>query len=240
MIVLITGASSGIGYELAKCFARKKEYTVIATARRHEKLTRLKNEIESGNYLGKIEILSGDLTKIGFIQEIKDFIEKKFARLDVLINNAADLILCPFEKISGEQWKELYEINLFAPIALTKHMLPFLKSGKDKSEFSQILNISTMGAIQGSAKFPGLSAYSSSKAALINFGECLAEELKQEKVWVNNIALGSVQTEMFSKAFPGSKANAQIFEVADFIFSYVITNRGIMSGKTIQLSSSTP
>jgi NAD(P)-dependent dehydrogenase (short-subunit alcohol dehydrogenase family) len=97
-----------------------------------------------------------------------------------------------------------------------------------------------MGGIQGSMKFAGLSAYSSSKGAVITLSELLAEEYKDREIAFNVLALGSVQTEMLEEAFPGYKAPLTAIEMANYIFDFTLTGNKYYNGKVLQVSSSTP
>ena len=97
-----------------------------------------------------------------------------------------------------------------------------------------------MGGFQGSVKFKGLSAYSSSKAALVGITECLAEELKDRNIAVNCLCLGSVQTEMFSTAFPSFIASSTTLEMAAYIAEFALEGQKFFNGKIIPVSVSTP
>ena len=97
-----------------------------------------------------------------------------------------------------------------------------------------------MGGVQGSVKFPGLSAYSSSKGAVITLTELLAEEYKETGPSFNVLALGAVQTEMLAEAFPGYKAPLQPREMAEYIADFSLTGNKFYNGKLLQVSSSTP
>ena len=103
-----------------------------------------------------------------------------------------------------------------------------------------VVNISSMGGIQGSMKFSGLSAYSSSKAALITLSELLAEEYKETGPSFNVLALGAVQTEMLEEAFPGYKASVSAVEMARYIMQFSLTGHQMYNGKVLQVSNSTP
>jgi 3-oxoacyl-[acyl-carrier protein] reductase len=105
---------------------------------------------------------------------------------------------------------------------------------------SHVVNISSMGGVQGSVKFSGLSAYSSSKGALITLTELLAEEYKDSGISFNVLALGAVQTEMLAEAFPGYQAPISALEMADYIYDFSINGSKLFNGKIIQVSSSTP
>ena len=110
----------------------------------------------------------------------------------------------------------------------------------NKSLNSSIVNISSIGGIQGSVKFPGLSAYSSSKGALNILTEMLAEEYKDKNIHFNTLALGSVQNKMLEKAFPGFNALTSAKEMANYIFKFSTDEYKLFNGKIIPVSSSTP
>jgi NAD(P)-dependent dehydrogenase (short-subunit alcohol dehydrogenase family) len=103
-----------------------------------------------------------------------------------------------------------------------------------------VVSISSIGGIQGSVKFAGLSAYSSSKGALITLSELLAEEYKEKGIAFNVLAIGAVNTEMLQEAFPGYMAPISAVEMADYIFNFALTANQYQNGKVIQVSSSTP
>jgi NAD(P)-dependent dehydrogenase (short-subunit alcohol dehydrogenase family) len=103
-----------------------------------------------------------------------------------------------------------------------------------------VVNISSMGGVQGSAKFPGLAAYSSSKGAIITLTEVLAEEYKETGPSFNVLALGAVQTEMLEEAFPGYQAPMSAKEMADYIMNFALTGAKFYNGKVLEVSSSTP
>jgi short-subunit dehydrogenase len=119
---------------------------------------------------------------------------------------------------------------------LIQLLLPLM----NKKNKSHILNIGSMGGFQGSSKFAGLSAYSSSKASLSVLTECLAEEFKTKNISVNCLALGAVQTEMLNLAFPGYKAPLTSKQMAKFICHFALTGHEYFNGKIIPVSSSTP
>ena len=109
-----------------------------------------------------------------------------------------------------------------------------------KKQKSHILTISSMGGFQGSAKFAGLSAYSSSKAAIAGLTECLAEEFKGKNIAVNCLAIGAVQTEMLAEAFPGYKAQLLPFQMAEYIMDFAAKGHLYYNGKILPVSLSTP
>ena len=223
--VIITGAGRGIGFEMVKIFAKKK-YKVLAISRNVESLKKLNHQ--------NVKALSADLTQQEDIEKIAQVLQKKCNPINILINNAGLLKKKPFEQTTVSDFMEIYKANVFAVAQMIKIALPHLQKQ------SHIVNISSMGGVQGSLKFAGLSAYSSSKGALITLTEVLAEEYKDRQIKFNVLALGAVQTEMLSEAFPEYKAPLQAFEMADYIFNFATTAHRYYNGKILPVSSTTP
>lgn len=235
MNVVITGASRGIGFETAKILA--KNHRVLALSRNLPSLRKLKtNKLKGFSSPSGIEILKLNITDKNDLLNLAAFIKQHFSSIDVLINNAGLLVKKPFEKISEDDIRATFETNFFGVIALTRILLPFLK----RSGAPHIVNIGSMGGFLGSAKFPGLSIYSSSKAALACLSECLAEEFREKKIAVNCLALGSAQTEMLAEAFPGYKAPLTAKQMAEFIAEFSVTGQKYFNGKVLPVSISTP
>jgi NAD(P)-dependent dehydrogenase (short-subunit alcohol dehydrogenase family) len=182
-----------------------------------------------------IHPVAGDLADVRFLNDAVSTITAGGKKIHILINNAGLLINKPFEMLSLADWQQVYSTNVFSLIALTQKLLPHFSG-----EMSHIVNISSMGGFQGSMKFKGLSAYSSSKAAVVGLTECLAEELKDKKIAVNCLCLGSVNTEMFSKAFPGYHGALSAEDAARFICRFALEGAALFNGKIIPVSSSTP
>jgi NAD(P)-dependent dehydrogenase (short-subunit alcohol dehydrogenase family) len=105
---------------------------------------------------------------------------------------------------------------------------------------SHIVNIASMGGFQGSSKYPGLSCYSASKAALACLTECLAGEFTESGIKVNCLALGSVQTEMLEEAFPGYKAPVDAQEMAEFIADFALKGHKFFNGKILPVAVNNP
>lgn len=222
--VIITGTSSGIGYELVKIFS-EKNYEVLALSRDNSKL-------RSQNLSG-VTSINFDLTDYENYAELDEYI-KSFKKIDVLINNAGFLVNKDFEKTTIEDFKNIYSVNVFSVAMLIKYTIQYMSIN------SSIVNISSIGGIQGSVKFPGLSAYSSSKGALNILTEMLAEEYKDKNIHFNTLALGSVQTKMLEKAFPGFNALTSAKKMANYIFEFSTDGYKLFNGKIIPVSSSTP
>ena len=214
-----------MGYEMVKLFA-EKGHKVLALSRNDKPVSELNLE--------NVTAISCDISKAEDLEKVSAFVESKWKQVDVLINNAGALINKDFEKISAEEFQKIYSTNVFGVIGLTQKMLPFMKID------SHVVNISTMGGVQGSVKFPGLSAYSSSKAAVITLTELLAEEYKEKGPSFNVLALGAVQTEMLEEAFPGLEVPLSAKDMAEYIANFSLTGHKFYNGKLLQVSNSTP
>lgn len=232
MNIVITGAGKGIGFELAKLLSLKGEHKVVAISRNCSQLLELKHTT-SVTY--PITAIPFDLVSDN-LEQLSSSISEHISSVDILIHNAGALVHKPFEQITAEELRYVYEVNVFGVFRLTQQLLPLLT----KSNSAHIVNISSMGGVQGAAKFAGLSAYSSSKGALTILTECMAEEFKDKDIRVNCLALGAVQTEMLSRAFPGYKAPLNAAEMATFIADFAVNAHKYLNGKTIQVSLSTP
>ncbi|WP_203293978.1 SDR family NAD(P)-dependent oxidoreductase [Luteirhabdus pelagi] len=223
--VIITGTSRGIGYELVSLF----------TDAGHNVLALSRNDVPiSGLEISNCTCFPCDITDDQDLKKVKDFLEEKWETVDILINNSGYLVNKPFSKLKKEDFLDSYEVNVFGAAALTQLVLPMM------SKQGHVVNISSMGGIQGSMKFPGLAAYSSSKGAIITLTEVLAEEFKESGPSFNALALGAVQTEMLEEAFPGYEAPLSAEEMAAYIFDFALNGNRYYNGKVLQVSSSTP
>ncbi len=232
MNIVVTGASRGIGYELVKQFSSNASNTVFAVSRNLEKLEQLKKECENKN----VVVIACDLSKPDAIGHLISQLKRHIVTIHAVINNAGAIVNKPFLEITSIDLEKVYNVNVFSVVRLIQGVLPMM----DEKEKSHIVNISSMGGFQGSVKFAGLSAYSSSKAALACLTECLAEEFKNKNIAFNCLALGAVQTEMLNEAFPGYKAPISAVEMSLYIADFVINGHKVMNGKIIPLSSTNP
>ncbi len=223
--IIITGTSRGIGFELVKLFA-KSGHKVLALSRNEKPIEKLNLE--------NVTCFSFDLNDNEAYKKVEDFINSEWQYVDVLINNAGTLLNKPFAETTFEDFEHVYKTNVYGVSELTRIVLPFMKKQ------SHVVTISSMGGVQGSMKFPGLAAYSSSKAAVITLTELLAEEYKDSGISFNVLALGAVQTEMLEEAFPGYQAPITALEMAQYIFDFSLTGNKYYNGKLLQVSNSTP
>lgn len=230
--IIITGASSGIGFEAAIELATKG-HEVIAIARSKDKLQNLKKIITDLHPEAVILPVVFDILNDEEIA-LTNFVEQQWGHFDILINNAGTLINKPFESLTEFDMAEMFQSNVLSHFRMIKALQPLLSSP------SHILNIGSMGGFQGSSKFPGLLAYSASKAALHNLTECLAQELLEHKISVNCLALGSAQTEMLEKAFPGYQSPVMAFEMGKYIADFALTGHRFFNGKILPVAVTTP
>ena len=231
--VIVTGASRGIGFELVKQYA-EAGHEVIAISRNEGKLERLKEACLNLNPQALVHTISFDLAEGDFNTQLMPSVNKYFQQVDVLINNAGAIVAKPFDEITAEELQRIYSVNVLSVFKLTQILMPKF------SNSAHILNISSVGGIQGSVKFAGLTAYSSSKAALVGLTECLAEEYKETGLSFNCLALGAVQTEMLEEAFPGYQAPTTATDMASYILDFSLNGPKFYKGKILTVSKSTP
>jgi len=232
--ILITGASKGIGFELAKEFARNESCMLYLVARNKKKLEHLRNEIQKINPKIISYLLAIDLSLEASVEKLISDMKKKFGHLDIVVNNAGTLLKNDFNDISKSELEYTFNINFFIPFLLTQKTINLL------SENAHTVFISSMGGVNGTKKFPGLSAYSSSKGALITLTECLAEEFQTKKIKFNCLALGAVQTEMLNEAFPGYKAPLSANDISSFIVDFCLNGSKYFNGKFLPVALTTP
>jgi len=221
--IVVTGSSKGIGRELA-LQAAEKGHLVFALSRNVTSLQATSGVIP----------LQVDLSDTKAVQQAVNEIRATTDTIDVLINNAGILLHKPFLETTSKDFHQVFETNVFGLVSITQALLPFMKVN------SHVVNISSMGGIGGSSKFAGLSAYSSSKGAVSILTELLAEEFKATGPKFNALALGAVQTEMLTQAFPEFKAPIQANEMADYILQFALEGHRYFNGKVLPVSSTTP
>ena len=221
--IVVTGASRGIGFELVQ-LASLKEYRVYALSRNADKIPVSKNLIP----------VNLDITSDESLNVFAKHIEEQGIVIDALVNNAGTLINQSFAKTTTEDFESVYKVNVFGLASITRFLLPYIKRK------GHVVNITSMGGLDGSSKFPGLSAYSSSKGAVSILTELLAEEYKETGPSFNGLALGAIQTEMLAQAFPDFKAPLSAKEIAAYILQFALKGQRFYNGKILPVSSSTP
>lgn len=223
--IIITGTSRGIGFELVHLLAAQG-HNVLALSRNAQPVNNLHFE--------NISSFSFDLCDQSDYDKVRTFIQKEWKQVDILINNAGALINQPFSQTTMSDFEKVYKTNVFGVAEMIRTVIPFM--GQD----GHVVTISSMGGVQGSVKFAGLSAYSSSKGAVITLTELLAEEYKETGPSFNVLALGAVQTEMLEEAFPGYKAPITAKDMARYIADFSLDGNKYYNGKLLQVANTTP
>jgi 3-oxoacyl-[acyl-carrier protein] reductase len=220
--IVVTGTSSGIGHQI--CIqAAKMNYYVISVSR----------NIEPLKDIGGIESFAIDITNKDSVDEFIANLKSRKIKIDILINNAGYLVSELFGDTTYDSFKKTFDVNVFGLAEITRSLIPIINSD------GHVINISSIGGVNGSKKFPGLSVYSSSKAAVIALTEVLAEE-HQNGPSFNVLALGAVQTKMLKEAFPDYNADTKPEEMAKYILDFAINGNKLFNGKLISVSNSNP
>jgi len=234
MNIIITGASSGVGFEAVIELALSNNHKIIALARSQDKLTRLLEIAKGLNPDCTLYPIAFDIVHDDYAG-LQQFVKAHFdGKVDVLINNAGALTNKPFTQLGEFDFVEMLQSNYLGHVRMIQAMVPSIVAG------GHIVNIGSMGAFTGSSKFAGLSAYSASKAALHTLTECLALELAEQQISVNCLALGSAQTEMLEKAFPDYQSPVMAFEMGKYVADFALTGHKFFNGKILPVALTTP
>lgn len=225
--IVVVGASRGIGKEIVLRYAANSENSIIALSRNTEAM-KVFDEFEN------IKAIGFDLNSNN-VREAAESIFDDLKTIDILINNAGYLVNKPLDEITHEDFTDSYQVNAVGPMQVVQAAVPLLSYNG-----GHIVNISSVGGFQGSIKFPGLTAYSTSKAAIVSFTEMFAEEYKNTKIKINCLCLGAVQTEMLEAAFPGFQAPVTPANMAEYICDFGMNAHKWMHGKIIPVSLSNP
>jgi short-subunit dehydrogenase len=186
-VVVITGASSGIGEASAIKFA-KKNAKIVLVARRKEKLLQVQKEISK--YTDSILICQCDVSNKLQVKEMSDAVLDEFGRIDILVNNAGFVIYGSVLELSIEEIESQMETNYFGMIYCTKNFLPhMIEQGK-----GHIVNVASVGA---SFSIPGVASYCATKFAMLGFSEGLKHELSGTGVDITVVSPIAVDTPLF-------------------------------------------
>lgn len=188
---LITGATSGIGFELAKCFA-KDSYNLILVARNEDRLNEVTNELKQ-NYAVEITPIARNLFAPEAAEEIYEQTKKMGITVDVLVNDAGQGEWGPFVDTSLERDLDIIHLNIIGLLSLTKL---FLRDMVRRNE-GKILQV---GSEAGTTPMPLLAVYAATKAFVLSFSAALAEELRDTNITITALLPGATDTDFFHKA----------------------------------------
>ncbi len=192
-VALITGASQGLGLEVARILAARG-YSLVLNARRADKLQQAANELSQ---ITSVEVVAGDVSEIA--EQLAERALFRFGRVDVLVNNASTIGPSPMPRLEDYPWEELlqvFRVNVVAPLHLTQLLLPQMKA----HDSGVILNIASDAGVNA---YPGWGGYGASKAALAHASRTLAAELEGTGIRVVSVDPGDMDTEMHRLAEPG-------------------------------------
>lgn len=230
-VAVVTGASRGVGRETAVALVAMG-INVLAVARNREALSGLTSSCANGP--GTLGTLVLDLGKEEAALRVKQAVGGR--RVIALVHNAGILHTSSMDTHQRKDLEELYRVNVFAPLELSQALAEEL-SGEPPGH---IVHIGSMGGFQDSAKFPGLVAYSASKAALACMAQCLAEEFKDKGIRSNCLALGSVDTAMLRAAFPDFKSSTTAEQMGRYVAEFSLHGHKLFNGKVLPVAVTTP
>lgn len=228
-LVLITGVGSGIGHQLVIRFL-KGGYSVVALGR---------NSIQPNfgldvTEMKRLKYLPFDYANYDLlVHSLQSFV--KLGSVGILINNAGTLINKTADDTTEEDLLGSYRVNAIVPFMLTKS----LKQAGFFKRNAHVVNVSSMAGIVGGGKYPGLLAYSSSKASLNAITESMQVEWG-DSLTINALALGAVNTQMFREAFFDGQTEISDVQMADWIFDFALKSGQIMGGQVLQVKKSDP
>ncbi len=189
-VAIVTGASSGIGRELSLLLTQRGA-TVIAVARREDRLAQIAGEVSERGVIGKLIPIVGDITQQIVRRQVIDVAsEQRYGEVDLLVNNAGVGAIGPFADATPERMRRIMEINFFAPVELIRELLPCLKRGRDAV-------VCNMGSVLGHRAVPNKSEYCASKFALHGMSDSLRAEFKSLGIQVTLVSPSTTRSEFF-------------------------------------------
>ncbi|GAC1674643.1 MAG: 3-oxoacyl-ACP reductase FabG [Ktedonobacteraceae bacterium] len=227
-VVLVTGASRGLGKVIAQNFARQGA-KVVLVARHTAPLEALEDEILAAG--GEAITVSSDISDPSAVQAMAIEVGITYGRVDIIINNAAVAILKPMTEVSREEWQEMTGVNLHGMFLVTQTFLP----GMIERKSGVVVTISAALARNG---YPNLAVYSATKAGIIAFSEALSKEVRRHGVQVYTVCPHGINTDLYKTLF-GATDPAKILapeRVAQDVLKVAAGEGGIRSGQTLEIS----
>lgn len=229
-VTLITGGGRGIGAATAEALARKGARVIVAS-RTESELTATVARLRAAGLNAAYQVL--DVADDAAVQTVFEGIAVEFGRLDILINNAAILLSGAFAELELADWDQLMAVNLRGAMLCARQAFRLMQ---DRG--GSIVNVSSLGGVQNTEKFPGYAAYTVSKFALTGLTEALAAEGQDRNIRVNGVAPGAVDTVMLRNAAPHLRTRTTPADVAKVIaFLCDPTESGCMTGATLTINS---
>ena len=224
-VVIVTGASSGIGRATAELFASEGALVAVF-ARSAEKLAQLAGP--------RVLAVTGDVANEADIDRLFTEVESRFGDCDVLVNNAGTTDVAPLIDTPPDRWDRMFAVNVRGVYLATRRALPAMVARRSGA----IVNVSSISGVIGPEKFPGFVSYCASKAAVIGMTEALAVEVRQAGVRVNCVSPGSVDTPMWADVSGGAPADMTPEEIARAIRFLASSESRPMNGQNLNVWSS--
>jgi NAD(P)-dependent dehydrogenase (short-subunit alcohol dehydrogenase family) len=226
-VVIVTGASSGIGRATAEAFARDGALVAIF-ARSAETLIEIANP-----FAGSMLAVSGDIAVAEDIERLFTEVEARFGDCDILVNNAGMIDVKRMVDTTPAEWDRMFAVNVRGTYLASRRALPAMTARRSGA----IVNVASISGVVGPQKFPGFVSYCASKAAVISMTEALAVEVAESGVRVNCVSPGAVDTKMWAEASGGAAASMTPEEIAAAI-QFLAGNRSRpMNGQNLNVFS---
>ena len=231
-VALITGGGRGIGAATAQALARKGAHVVIAS-RSAAELDATVLQLRAAGLAASARVL--DVADEAAVDAAFSDIAATLGRLDILVNNAAILLSAPFASMTMADWDRLMAVNLRGAVLCARQAFRLMMV---QAHGGSLVNVSSLGGIANTAKFPGYAAYTVSKFALSGLTEALAAEGKAHGIRVNAVAPGAVDTAMLRQAAPHLRTRTGPAEIARIIaFLCDPGESGCMTGAILPIDS---
>ena len=230
-VVLVTGASRGLGRVIAQDFAQQGA-KVVLVARTLGPLEELEDQILAAG--GEALAVAADISDPSAVQALAMEVGVTYGRVDIIINNAAVAILKPMAEVAREEWEQMTGVNLHGMFLVTQTFLP----GMIERKTGVVVNISAALARNG---YPNLAVYSATKAGIIAFSEALSKEVRRYGVQVYSVCPHGINTDLYKTLF-GATDPAKILtpqRVARDVLKVAAGEGGIRSGQTLEISVET-
>jgi len=221
-VVVVTGASSGIGRAAAELFAREGALVAIF-ARSAEKLAQMTGD--------RVLAVAGDVASEADVERLFSEVESRFGDCDVLVNNAGTTDVARLIDTTPDRWDRMFAVNVCGAYLAARRALPAMVARRSGA----IVNVASISGVIGPEKFPGFVSYCASKAAVIGMTEALAVEVRDAGVRVNCVSPGSVDTPMWAEVSGGAPASMTPEEIAQAIRFLASSESRPMNGQNLNV-----